>query len=559
MIDVPCVTRGRYVYIVHWCLSLAEVEIFQNGGRLTRIGSCGTQSGTQSGTRLYLNSGFRPGSHSKGLTSLHPDVFQGMALTEIFLNGNRLGELPDGLFEGLYNLQNLYLRCDPDWNCMSHEDNEDLACVPIGNVPFFLLSASLSLSLSLPVSLFRYSHQLPPFTTGLTLRHYAESGALSSLTLYYGPSVVCPCTAGSARDMASFQPYSNFVPLYKDKDCCRHSNALDAGTAANGSLAQCEDRCRELNSCRFLSYSSSLQVLYQSLCCRERSISDTRSPACWFTRLTCLSTCRLLQECQVCSKCDPSDAAGAGATFTSYERLAPCVDCSAGTWAAQKRTRRCLSTTGPSCDVYFDKHELDPVANRSLFVRVQVKTSNFGSDDKYISSVRVGPTTTAPYVLGPFLKHGGDDAKCHEMLKVVDELVPVGAVQPNGSLTVTVEASAAVTNVVGQGNLCSGLDGRQYLLDAVVTVYYGSCHQCPANSLSGAGSTDRTDCLCNKGFSGNHGGPCTECAAGMYNAESGSATCTSCPLEKTSVIGSTSLSDCTCPAGKCDACARPFF
>ena len=153
MIDVPCVTRGRYVYIVHWCLSLAEVEIFQNGGRLTRIGSCGTQSGTQSGTRLYLNSGFRPGSHSKGLTSLHPDVFQGMALTEIFLNGNRLGELPDGLFEGLYNLQNLYLRCDPDWNCMSHEYNEDLACVPIGNVPFFLLSASPSLCLPVSLSL----------------------------------------------------------------------------------------------------------------------------------------------------------------------------------------------------------------------------------------------------------------------------------------------------------------------------------------------------------------------------------------------------------------------
>ena len=42
-----------------------------------------------------------------------------------------------------------------------------------------------------------------------------------------------------------------------------------------------------------------------------------------------------------------------------------------------------------------------------------------------------------------------------------------------------------------------------------------------------------TECLCNAGFTGNDGRPCTGCAAGKFKDEVGSALCSTCTKAKT--------------------------
>ena len=89
-------------------------------------------------------------------------------------------------------------------------------------------------------------------------------------------------------------------------------------------------------------------------------------------------------------------------------------------------------------------------------------------------------------------------------------------------------------------------------MDAVVTVYMGSCRDCLSNSLSETGSTDRTNCHCNVGYSGPDGGPCAHCTVATFKDVTGSSVCTDCPEPKTSLIASDEAADCKCPAAVYD-------
>ena len=93
------------------------------------------------------------------------------------------------------------------------------------------------------------------------------------------------------------------------------------------------------------------------------------------------------------------------------------------------------------------------------------------------------------------------------------------------------------------------------------------CIACPANSQSGLGSTQITDCQCKIGYFGQPGGPCTPCVAGRYAATVGQSACSFCPSYTNSPVPSggsvnDELTDCTCIAGytgangvACTACA----
>jgi hypothetical protein len=56
------------------------------------------------------------------------------------------------------------------------------------------------------------------------------------------------------------------------------------------------------------------------------------------------------------------------------------------------------------------------------------------------------------------------------------------------------------------------------------------CNVCPYDSFSIAQSGRLADCLCDPGFSGPDGGPCSACAPGKFKAANGSAACEDCPL-----------------------------
>jgi len=93
-----------------------------------------------------------------------------------------------------------------------------------------------------------------------------------------------------------------------------------------------------------------------------------------------------------------------------------------------------------------------------------------------------------------------------------------------------------------------------------------TCFSCPQYTMSPAGSNTTADCKCNRGYSGNNGGPCSACAAGQFKAADGSAQCLLCPGGSYSVLaaasscsqcppnsgsapGSDRQTNCTCMAG----------
>jgi len=71
------------------------------------------------------------------------------------------------------------------------------------------------------------------------------------------------------------------------------------------------------------------------------------------------------------------------------------------------------------------------------------------------------------------------------------------------------------------------------------------CTQCPANTSSPQNSDHKTHCICNIGFTGQNAGPCTLCPAGKYKDSSGDAPCTECEADQCSTAtGATSYSAC---------------
>ena len=76
-----------------------------------------------------------------------------------------------------------------------------------------------------------------------------------------------------------------------------------------------------------------------------------------------------------------------------------------------------------------------------------------------------------------------------------------------------------------------------------------SCNLCPANSRAGASSGFVSNCICDAGYTGPNGGPCSACAAGKYKTVTGTSACTNCTAGTYSVVsGASTASPCTgCP------------
>ena len=77
----------------------------------------------------------------------------------------------------------------------------------------------------------------------------------------------------------------------------------------------------------------------------------------------------------------------------------------------------------------------------------------------------------------------------------------------------------------------------------------GTCLACPSNSNSPSPSSALAACTCNAGFTGPDGGSCTNCVAGKYKINTGSAACTDCGAGTYSTsTGATLAATCvTCP------------
>jgi hypothetical protein len=65
--------------------------------------------------------------------------------------------------------------------------------------------------------------------------------------------------------------------------------------------------------------------------------------------------------------------------------------------------------------------------------------------------------------------------------------------------------------------------------EGLVPSVFIDCAACPENATSPAGATNLSECLCDPGFTGPAGGPCTPCAAGTYKNGSGTQMCSLCP------------------------------
>jgi hypothetical protein len=82
-----------------------------------------------------------------------------------------------------------------------------------------------------------------------------------------------------------------------------------------------------------------------------------------------------------------------------------------------------------------------------------------------------------------------------------------------------------------------------------------TCSICPLHSNSSAASIKRSDCKCNPGYTGNGGisenenSSCTLCRRDHYKDTNGSADCSSCPPFSSSIAGSTNRRDCLCHRG----------
>jgi hypothetical protein len=107
-----------------------------------------------------------------------------------------------------------------------------------------------------------------------------------------------------------------------------------------------------------------------------------------------------------------------------------------------------------------------------------------------------------------------------------------------------------------------GLNTNEVYRKLMYTCFNGSvCIDCPENSAAPAGSTARSSCLCNAGYTGPNGGTCVACMTGKYKSVTGSALCSDCPSDTQSGPGSTALTSCVCnpgftgpDGGTCSAC-----
>ena len=145
------------------------------------------------------------------------------------------------------------------------------------------------------------------------------------------------------------------------------------------------------------------------------------------------------------------------------------------------------------------------------------------------------------------------------------EYLQIGEVQVTGCPACQVVCASGTYRVA---SACVNCAAGKYSATAGATLE-STCVACPANSNSPSPSTLVTACTCNAGSTGPDGGTCSQCVAGKYKINTGSATCTDCAagkylptagatLESTCVAcpgnsnspsASTSVAVCTCNAG----------
>jgi hypothetical protein len=126
-----------------------------------------------------------------------------------------------------------------------------------------------------------------------------------------------------------------------------------------------------------------------------------------------------------------------------------------------------------------------------------------------------------------------------------------------GKFSTAVGADSAGTCVACAADTYSTAEGA---------VDVGTCASCPEHSQSPEGSDAQNDCLCSLGFSGAHGGPCTECPANQYADALGMAACTACLANSEAPARSVANTSCLCvpgfygePAGPCTMCAADTY
>lgn len=79
-----------------------------------------------------------------------------------------------------------------------------------------------------------------------------------------------------------------------------------------------------------------------------------------------------------------------------------------------------------------------------------------------------------------------------------------------------------------------------------------NCYKCPEHAVSSPGSANRTDCLCDVGYSGNPGEQCQACPPGTFKSILNSSICEECGSDHYNEhVASNTKTDCRqCPQGK---------
>jgi len=109
-----------------------------------------------------------------------------------------------------------------------------------------------------------------------------------------------------------------------------------------------------------------------------------------------------------------------------------------------------------------------------------------------------------------------------------------------------IDCEAGKFSATNGASTCSNCLPGKYLTTSGATSEE-LCQTCLQNSTAPAASDEQTDCTCNAGSTGPHGGICTTCVAGTYGR--GNATCEGCLANSDSPAGSGSLVDCQCNSG----------
>ena len=267
---------------------------------------------------------------------------------------------------------------------------------------------------------------------------------------------------------------------------------------------------------------------------------------------------------QDCSFCIPGK-------YTNGTGSSTCQDCPANSYSyshvlVPTQSLVCASGTGLYCQAYFSGLDQGPAqvqytstpdldSGTPVEVTIDVIQTDYDGSNEYLDIVSVGPgdITYCTTCAGPFIYSGGifdnsapassavdflknDGNSNHQSVKTImtSQPVPAGAISANGRMAVILKASSEVN--VNPYTDANGVNGKVY---ATVRVT-------PAGA-----SQSSTDCVCNLGYYGPDGGPCTACAAGKYAIIASNANMAAAGVQN---IGQGCYTACGSQPGFCTFC-----